>query len=97
MRETSARNVAVALFVLTVGQLVVATFVPEADDTGLVGTACDVSQHGDRVECRRLTASTALAIGTAMPSTLRVVWDAPPPKPTRTPAAPVLIRCSAAV
>ncbi len=38
----------------------VAAFAPEADDTGLVGTACDVSQHGNRVECRRLTASTAL-------------------------------------
>jgi predicted transposase YbfD/YdcC len=38
----------------------VAAFAPEADDTGLVGTACDVSQHGDRVECRQLMASTAL-------------------------------------
>ena len=36
------------------------------------------------------------AIGTAMPSTVRVVCAAPPPKPTRTPAAPVRIRCSAA-
>ena len=38
----------------------VAAFAPEADDTGLVGTAGEVRQHGDRVECRWLTASTAL-------------------------------------
>jgi predicted transposase YbfD/YdcC len=37
-----------------------AVFAPEADDTGLVGTACTVTQHGGRVEQRRLTASTAL-------------------------------------
>ncbi len=37
----------------------VATFAPGADDTGLVGTACTVTPHGDRVECRTLTASTA--------------------------------------
>ena len=37
-----------------------ATFAPEADTTGLVGTACTVTHHGDRLECRRLTASTAL-------------------------------------
>ena len=39
----------------------------------------------------------AVAIGTATPSTAAVVWPLPPPKPTRTPAAPVRIRCSAAV
>ncbi len=39
---------------------IVATFAPEADDTGLVGSACTVSQHGERIEYRRLTASTAL-------------------------------------
>ena len=39
---------------------VVAAFAPGADDTGLVGIACDVGQHGGRVECRRLAASTAL-------------------------------------
>ena len=38
----------------------------------------------------------ALAIGTLTPRTVRVVWAAPPPKPTSTPAAPVRIRCSAA-
>ncbi len=37
-----------------------AAFAPGADDTGLVGTACTVTPHGDRVECRRLTASVAL-------------------------------------
>ena len=40
--------------------------------------------------------ATAVAIGTATPSTVRVVCVAPPPKPTSTPAAPVRIRCSAA-
>jgi IMP dehydrogenase len=35
-------------------------------------------------------------VGTLTPRTVRVVWAAPPPKPTRTPAAPVRIRCSAA-
>jgi predicted transposase YbfD/YdcC len=39
---------------------IAAAFAPGADDTGLVGTACTVTQHGDRVECRQLTASTAL-------------------------------------
>jgi predicted transposase YbfD/YdcC len=39
---------------------VVATFAPAADDTGLVGAACTVTQHGGRIEQRRLTASTAL-------------------------------------
>ena len=38
----------------------VATFAPAADATGLVGTACTVTQHGDRLEARTLTASTAL-------------------------------------
>ena len=37
-----------------------AAFAPGADDTGLLGSACEVSQHGDRVECRQVTASTAL-------------------------------------
>lgn len=39
---------------------IVATFAPAADDTGLVGSACTVTAHGGRVECRALTASTAL-------------------------------------
>ena len=36
-----------------------AAFAPDADGTGLVGTACTVTQHGGRVERRTLTASTA--------------------------------------
>ena len=44
-----------------------------------------------------LPAADAVAIGTATPSTAAVVWPLPPPKPTSTPAAPVRIRCSAAV
>jgi predicted transposase YbfD/YdcC len=39
---------------------IVATFAPAADGTGLVGAACTVTQHGGRIECRRLVASTAL-------------------------------------
>lgn len=39
---------------------IVAAFVPEADDTGRVGSACTVTEHGDRIEYRRLTASTTL-------------------------------------
>ena len=39
---------------------IAASFAPEADDTGRVGTACTVTQHGDRIEYRTLTASTAL-------------------------------------
>ena len=39
---------------------VAASFAPEADDTGRVGSATTVDQHGGRVECRTLTASTAL-------------------------------------
>ena len=39
---------------------IVATFAPAAADTGLVGDACTVTQHGGRVECRRLVAATAL-------------------------------------
>src|SRR5699024_1988250 len=39
----------------------------------------------------------AVAIGTRIPRARRVVDDAPPPKPTSTPAAPVRIRCSAGV
>ena len=35
-------------------------FAPGAGDFGLVGSACTVSQHGDRIEYRRLSASTAL-------------------------------------
>ena len=46
---------------------VAATFAPAADDTGLVGTACEVSQHGARSACRRLTASTALVGSSAWP------------------------------
>jgi predicted transposase YbfD/YdcC len=46
---------------------IAAAFAPGADDTGLAGTACDVSQHGDRVECRRLTASAALVGCSAWP------------------------------
>jgi len=37
----------------------VATFAPAADDTGLVGGAGTVTAHGDRIEYRRRTASTA--------------------------------------
>jgi predicted transposase YbfD/YdcC len=39
---------------------IVATFAPAADATGLVGVACTVTQHGGRIEQRRLTASAAL-------------------------------------
>jgi predicted transposase YbfD/YdcC len=39
---------------------IAASFAPAADDTGRVGHATTVTQHGDRVECRTLTASTAL-------------------------------------
>jgi predicted transposase YbfD/YdcC len=39
---------------------IAATFAPAADATGLVGAACTVTQHGGRIECRRLVASTAL-------------------------------------
>ena len=39
---------------------IAATFAPAADDTGLVGAACTVDAHGDRIECRALTDSTAL-------------------------------------
>lgn len=39
---------------------IVAAFAPGADDTGRVGSATTVDQHGGRVECRTLTASTAL-------------------------------------
>jgi len=39
---------------------VAASFAPAADDTGRVGRATTVTQHGDRVACRTLTASTAL-------------------------------------
>lgn len=46
---------------------IAATFAPAADDTGLVGSATIVSQHGDRVECRTLTASVALVGDSAWP------------------------------
>ena len=39
---------------------IAASFAPAADDTGRVGSATTVDQHGERVECRTLTASTAL-------------------------------------
>ncbi len=39
---------------------IAASFAPAADDTGLVGRATTVTQHGDRVACRTLTAATAL-------------------------------------
>jgi predicted transposase YbfD/YdcC len=39
---------------------IAAAFAPAADATGLVGVACTVSQHGGRIEQRRLTASAAL-------------------------------------
>jgi predicted transposase YbfD/YdcC len=39
---------------------IAASFAPGADDTGRVGRATTVTQHGGRVECRTLTASTAL-------------------------------------
>ena len=35
-------------------------FAPAAGDCGLVGSVCTVSQHGDRIEYRRLSASIAL-------------------------------------
>ena len=38
----------------------VAAFAPGADDTGRVGSATTVDQHGGRVACRTRTASTAL-------------------------------------
>lgn len=34
---------------------------PAAAGLGPVGTACTVAQHGDRIECRRLTAAAAIA------------------------------------
>jgi predicted transposase YbfD/YdcC len=37
-----------------------AAFAPDADGSGLVGVAHTVTQHGGRIEQRRLTASTAL-------------------------------------
>jgi len=40
---------------------IAATFAAAADATGLVGTARTVTQHGGRIEQRRLAASTALA------------------------------------
>ena len=40
------------------------------------------------------TSAIAVACGTPMPSTPRVVQAAPGPTPTSTPAAPVRIRCS---
>jgi predicted transposase YbfD/YdcC len=39
---------------------IAASFAPEADDFGCVGTAREVSAHGGRLEVRTLTASTAL-------------------------------------
>jgi len=39
---------------------IAASFAPGADDTGLVGAATTVTQHGDRLEYRTLVASTAL-------------------------------------
>ncbi len=38
-----------------------APFAPGADGTGPVGSTCTVTQHGDRIEYRHLTASVALA------------------------------------
>ncbi len=45
--------------------------------------------------CERAAATSAIAVacGTPMPSTPRVVQAAPGPTPTSTPAAPVRIRC----
>ena len=42
---------------------------------------------------RAATSAIAVACGTPMPSTPRVVQAAPGPTPTSTPAAPVRIRC----
>ena len=42
-------------------------------------------------------AAMAVAIGACTPMVWRVAETAPPPKPTSTPAAPVRIRCRAAV
>ena len=46
--------------------------------------------------CERAAATSAIAVacGTPMPSTPRVVQAAPGPTPTSTPTAPVRIRCS---
>ena len=43
------------------------------------------------------TSAMAVAIGASTPSVARVAETAPPPNPTSTPAAPVRIRCRAAV
>ena len=70
------------------------------------GTAVDVAKYateykgvvtGIKIDPKAATSATAEAIGAWIPSVLRVVCAAPPPKPTSTPAAPVRIRCSAAV
>ena len=42
------------------------------------------------------TSATAVAIGTRTPRTSALVCAAPPPNPTNTPAAPVLIKCKPA-
>ena len=72
----------------------------EVDDSGVRLTAPfsapSAGQPPWAVYRMTVTSATALAMGTATPSTVRVVCAAPPPKPTRTPAAPVRIRCSAA-
>lgn len=39
---------------------IAASFAPDADDTGRLGSATTVTQHGGRIECRTLTASAAL-------------------------------------
>ena len=46
---------------------VVSAFAPGADDTGVVGAACTVTQHGGRIEWRTLTATTALVGYSAWP------------------------------
>jgi len=52
---------------------IAATFAPGADDTGLVGSTDTVTQHGDRIEHRRLTASTALVAYSDWPGLQQVL------------------------
>ena len=57
----------------------------------------DMPSRKELVAYGRSTDAIAEAIGAWMPRVTRVVCAAPPPNPTSTPAAPVRIRCSAAV
>ena len=69
-------------------------FAPAAGDFGLVGSVCTVSQHGDRIEYRRLSASIALLgyRGTRV----RVVAGAAPGPADRTTRHPQGDRAAAA-